>query len=40
MAEKESIPMYSDKLPDDVNFGIETDLSSIPAHKAEDFVNG
>ncbi len=39
MAEKESILMYSDKLPDDVNFGIETDLSQ-PAHKAEDFVNG
>jgi len=37
MAELESILMWSDKLPDDVNFGIETDLSQ-PTHTAKDFA--
>lgn len=38
MVEVESILLWNTELPEDVSFGIETDLSA-PTHKAEDFVN-
>ena len=38
MVEVESILLWSDELPEDINFGIETDLSQ-PTHVAKDFVN-